>query len=276
MAIDNYSHASYIDVFLQFMQTGDKDNLSSYLENSRPDTFLSVYRNGFIRASASALESNFPCLVKLWGDDYFAQVSTAYVNAAPPIAATLIAYGFDDYFEESSTTSFIQFLQKNLSEVILDYPYIPDICRLDQAWAESLNENNDSFLSLEMVQDMVSQGIDLAELPLTLVDSSRIIDLEYDIFELWGQLRFSELSTDQKIELNKTENTLLFWQKNGQVQARPLVKAEAVFMQSLKKVADFDIASKLATTIDEDFDLSNLFADLLTAQLLQQNKTNLS
>ena len=276
MATNQYSHASYVDAFLQFMQTGDKEKLSPYLEESRPEEFLNVYRNGFIRASTSALESNFPCLVKLWGNDYFTQVAMAYVNIAPPVAATLIAYGFEGYFEESTTPSFNRFLKENLSEVIKEYPYVTDICRLDQAWAVSLNENGDSFLSLERVQEMISQGVDLAELPLTLVESSRIVQLQYDIFELWGQLRFAELAANQKIELNKKENTLLFWQKDGQVQARPLAKAEAVFMQSLKEEADFNVASELATKTDEDFDLSTLFADLLNAQLLQQNKTQLS
>jgi len=269
MAADTYSHDNYVDAFQQFMQTGNKDKLSPFLENSRPADFLSVYRNGFIRASASALESNFPCLVKLWGEDYFTQVATAYVNIAPPSAATLLGYGFDNTIVESPTPSFIQFLQRDLTEVIDDYPYVPDICRLDQAWSESLNENGDSFLTLESVQNLVAEGMDLGELPLTLVNSCRIVDLKYDIFELWGQLRFSELSEDNKIELIEQENSILFWQIDLQVQAKPLSTAETAFMQSLKKEPDFDIANNHALEEDENFDLSALFAELLNAQLLR-------
>ena len=275
MAAEPYSHSEFFDAFQKFMQTGEKDPLAPYLEESRPAAFLSVYRNGFIRASVSALESNFPCLVKLWGEDYFSQVAGAYVNLAPPSSATLIGYGFHGCLNdnlESSDLSFIEYLQQNLTEVVDQYPYVSDICRLDQAWLESLNENGESFLTLQVVQEMISRGEDLGELPLTLVDSSRIVNLEFDIFELWGQLRFGETQTDQedqKIELKAHQNSVIFWQRELQVQAKPLSEVEAVFMHSLKQSADFDTATNQASIVDESFDISTLFAELLTANLLQ-------
>ncbi|MEH6457321.1 MAG: DNA-binding domain-containing protein [Cocleimonas sp.] len=277
MPADTYSHSDYLNEFQQFMQTGEKSQLDSYLEDSRPAAFLSVYRNGFIRASVSALESNFPSLVKLWGEDYFSQVAGAYVNVVPPSSATLIGYGFDACVDgcvvgdsEPSVLSFIEFLQQNITEVIDQFPYVSDICSLDQAWLESLNENGESFLTLTVVQEMIEQGEDLAELPLTLVDSSRVVILEFDIFELWGQLRFGKLEEDQKIELKSHYNSVIFWQRDLQVQAKPLSAVEAVFIQSLKQSADFDIATNQALATDESFDVSILFAELLNAQLLQQ------
>lgn len=273
MEADTYSHSAYFKAFQQFMKTGEKDAVATYLESSRPATFLSVYRNGFIRASASALESNFPCLVKLWGEDYFSQMASAYVNLAPSSSATLIAYGFDVNFDQSSepsTLSFIEFLKQNHAEVIDQYPYVIDMCRLDQAWFESLNENGESFLSLSVVQDMISRGEDLAELPLKLVDSTRLVDLEYNVFELWGQLRFGELAKNQTIELEENANSVIFWQKDLQVQAKPMSAIEAVFIQSLNQSRDIDTASNDALAKDEDFDISTLFAELLTAHLLQQ------
>ncbi|GAA0418936.1 hypothetical protein GCM10009133_29150 [Cocleimonas flava] len=277
MPADHSSHSEYLRAFQQFMQTGEKAQLASFLEDSRPEAFLSVYRNGFIRASVSALESNFPTLVKLWGDDYFAQVAGAYVNATPPSNATLIGYGFENRTEQSvddelepSTLSFLEFLQQHLAEVLVQFPYVPDICRLDQAWLESLNENGESFLTLEVVQDLIAQGEDLSELPLTVVDSSRVVDLEFDIFELWGQLRFGEISEDHKIELNPHQNSVIFWQMDLQVQAKPLSAVEAVFMKCLKQTADIDEATKQALAMDESFDISTLFAELLNAHLLQR------
>ena len=271
----SHSHKEYLDAFQQFMQTGEKDQLAPYLEASRPEAFLSVYRNGFIRASVSALEGNFPSLVKLWGEDYFSQVGASYVKLTPPSSATLIGYGFDvsDNCDAETSLSFIKHLQQNLPDVIEQYPYVPDLCRLDQAWLESLNENGESFLTLPAVQEMIAQGVDLAELPLRLVDSSRIVNLEFELFELWGQLRFGDTQTDQeeqKIELNAQDNSVIFWQMDLQVQAKPLSAIEAVFMQSLKQSADFDTASSQAMAIDDTFDISTLFAELLTANLIQQ------
>lgn len=273
MPVDSASHRDYLDAFEQFLRSGERAQLTEHLDGNRPAAFLSVYRNGFIRASAAALESNFPSLVKLWGEDYFSQVANAYVNVSPPCSATLIGYGFTGLVE-SSGPSFIEFLQQNVTELITQFPYVPDICRLEQAWLEALNENGESFLTLDVVQELISRGEDLSELPMTLVDSSRVVDLEFDLFELWGQLRFGELSDNQKIELKAHSNSVIFWQSDLRVQAKPLSNAEAVFMQTLKRSESFDRATSAATVIDETFDISTLFAELLNAHLLKATKLN--
>lgn len=268
MATDHYSHDDYISAFEQFMQSGNREKLGEYLGGDRPASFLSVYRNGFIRASASALESNFPTLVKLWGNDYFGQLAGAYVNVAPPVSATLIGYGFTDSFD-TSNLSFIDFLQQHAAELIGNYPYALDLCQLDQAWMQTLNENGDDFLTLEVVQGVISRGEDLSELPMALVDSSKIVDLKFEIFELWGQLRFGETEENQKIELKAQKNAIIFWQNNLQVQAKPMSAVETAFMKSLKQNADFDEATSEALSLDKDFDVSTLFAELLNAHLLK-------
>lgn len=266
-----YTHSNYTDAFEQFMQTGERDSLDAYLEGERPAAFLSVYRNGFMKASIGALQSNYPTLVKLWGEDYFSQVAAAYVNVAPPVAATLVGYGFDRE-QESETLSFTDFMKNQFPDIVEQFPYMFDVCHLDQAWLEALNENGESFLTLEYVQELISQGADLAELPIALVDSSRIANLEFDIFELWGQLRFGEISENQNIDLKEHVNSVVFWQRDLQVQARPLIASEAVFMRNFKESADFDMANNQALASDEDFDVSTIFADLLNAQLLQQKQ----
>ena len=268
MAVDRYSHEEYVDAFQHFMQTGDNEKLAPYLEKSRPASFLSVYRNGFIRASVSALESNFPTLIKLWGEEYFAQVAAAYVNMTPPSSATLIGYGFAGA-ADTSVPSFVDFMREQIADVIASYPYVPDLCQLDQAWLETLNEDGENFLSLEAVQALIANGEDLSELPMTLVDSANIIDLKYDIFELWGQLRFGGVDESQKIELKAEDNTVIFWQMDLQVQAKPMSVIETTFMKSLKQTASFDAATSEALTLDEAFDVSSLFAELLNAKLLK-------
>lgn len=70
------------------------------------------------------------------------------------------------------------------------------------------------------------------------------------------------------VTLERSIHTVLFWQLEGRVQARPLSPAEAAFMQRLQHT-NFDQAAMAAAEVDEQFDLSSLFADLLNAQLLQ-------
>jgi hypothetical protein len=207
----------------------------------------------------------------LLGEEFFGQLAAAYVQENPPAAATLVGYGFGvDSAEESehATLSFIEYLNQRHAAIVKQYPYLPDICALDQAWLQALNANGEDFLSLEQVQALIAQGEDLGSLPLAMVDSSRLVNLQYDLIELWSTLRFGEQTPDSAIELKLNNNTILFWQLDGRVQARPLNAAEAVFMQTLQHT-NFDQAATAATEIDENFDLSSLFADLLNAQLLQ-------
>ena len=120
MNTDDLSHQGYLNAFERFLQTGEKESLAAYTGGQRPAAFLSVYRNGFIRASMGALESNFPSVKKLWGEEYFAQVASAYVNIAPPIAATLMGYGFADTEEgeyAETRLSFLDFLQQHAGDL---------------------------------------------------------------------------------------------------------------------------------------------------------------
>ena len=271
MHTDPHTHQSYLRAFEHFLQTGEKESLSTYTEATRPAAFLSVYRNGFIRASIGALESNFPSVKKLWGEEYFAQVASAYVNAAPPANATLLGYGFTDTADGGNGEthlSFVDFLQQQASELIERYPYVPDVCRLDQAWLQVLNEASNEALTVDEVQHLVTQGQDLSELPMRLIDSAQIVQLEFDIFELWGRLRFGDLSEDQQVELQASKNTVIFWQRDLKVQAKPLSVTEAAFMQHIKQFSDFDAATQQALVSDETFDISTLFAELLSAHLL--------
>lgn len=268
MPSDNYSHTDYLQAFQQFLQTGQSEALGNYLQGSRPASFLSVYRNGFIRASVAALQSNFPTLLSLWGEDYFSQVAGAYVTVAPPASATLIGYGFENH-PDTSTISFVDFLQGEMTDLMTQFPYVPDMCRLDQAWMDALNADGESYLSLDTVQALIADGVDLSERSMTLVDSAQIVNLQYDVFALWGQLRFGELASEQPIELRALPNTVIFWQREWQVQAKPLSPTETVFMRQLKQSANMDTATQAALADDEAFDISTLFAELLNAHLLQ-------
>ena len=267
MPDSNKIHLDYLNSFSQFMHSGDASAVLPYLESSRPAAFLSIYRNGYIKASIGALESNFPCLPVLLGEDFFRQLAAAYVQANPPAAATLVGYGFSAG-QQSQNLGFTAYLKQHHTKIVEQYPYLTEICALDQAWLEALNANGEHVLSLEQVQALIAAGEDLAALPLALVDSSRLVNLQYDLLELWGKLRFDEQTPDAAIELTQQANTILMWQLDGRVQARPLSAAEAVFMQSLTH-SHFDQAATEAAAVDEHFDLSGLFADLLNARLLQ-------
>ena len=100
------------------------------------------------------------------------------------------------------------FIETHHNDLLRQYPYVVDLCRLDQAWLEALNENGDAYLTLEAVQAIIDSGQDLSEMPICLVDSCQAVELNYDILALWGQLRFGEVAAGQPIELQLNSNRI--------------------------------------------------------------------
>lgn len=270
--MSDYQH--YLEAFQRYMRFGEVDELSSHLEKSKLDNFLSIYRNGFLKAAISALENNFPVLQQLLSHEHFFYLARSYVDRYPPSSATLVGYGMEIIGETTSsktTKSFVSYLATEPS--IQDQSYLFDVCYLDQAWLQTLNAQDDHPLTLAQVQTLIEQGQDLSVLPVTLVAPSALLTLSFDVFDLWASVRFSakhEYDTQKLIsQLTQSTNSILFWRQANQVQAKKLNRAEYQFFSALKLSSSLEQAENAALEVDNEFDLSLLFADLLNGHLLK-------
>ena len=85
---------------------------------------FAVYRNTWLQGLLDALDSNFPVVAMLLGDDLFEAVALEFARAHPASTPVLALYG-----EE-----FPDFLQ--LHEVGREIPYLSDVARLERLWTE--------------------------------------------------------------------------------------------------------------------------------------------
>ena len=78
-----------------------------------------VYRNNVVQSLIDALETGFPVLAKLLGEDSFSAVAQRFVRAHPPNSPLMMFYG-------EALPAFLEGL-----EALADYPYLADVARLE-------------------------------------------------------------------------------------------------------------------------------------------------
>lgn len=265
-------HEDYIQAFSHFMRSGDANRLSGFLTNGQSAEFLSIYRNGFYKACLSALSANFTCLTYALDDADFKQIATAYINLYPPSQATLVAYGMapsSSNTKEDNIPSlpvFLQQLEGQGPELPQPWQVLSDLALLDQTWISTLNKKNTNIVSLAQVQSMLEQGDDLSLIPFNLIESVSLVNTEFAVFTEWQRLKFQ----NEGIGAVQPEGqNILFWQYEGEVQAKLLTSAEAYFYHTFLASASIGDALESAAQQDAGLDISALFADLLNASLLK-------
>ncbi len=281
------SHHDFIAAFEHYMKSGSSEALTPFLpDNSeQAGSFLAIYRNGFLKASISALESNFPSIKKLLVADHFFYLARTYVGKHPPTSASLVGYGMQKMSDNiSATVSFLDYLQTE--ENIKEAAWLLDIGLLDQVWLQTLNAKKEESLTTIDVQQRIENGEDLSSLPMSLIDSSQVVCLSFDIFDIWKTLKFN--ASEQNIgfdvqTISAGKHYLLFWQQKDQVQVKALSLAEMNFVQTLNATLNLEQAEKAAVSIaarntgsksdgslsEAKFELSFIFAELLNGALLK-------
>lgn len=74
---------------------------------------LHVYRNNYLYSMSESLSDSFPVLHRLLGDDLFKMLARDYVQQKPPVAASLLVYGYDflTFLAEHPACESLPFLQ---------------------------------------------------------------------------------------------------------------------------------------------------------------------
>jgi hypothetical protein len=94
----------------------------------KADRRYAVYRNNVTLSLIGALEANFPAVRRLVGHEFFAGMAKEFVRAHPPKSRLLAEYG-------DELAAFIEGV-----EPLADYPFIPDVARLERLWLDSYHE----------------------------------------------------------------------------------------------------------------------------------------
>ena len=88
-------------------------------------TAFRVYRNTVRLGALDALRANYPTLVQLVGEEWFAAAAHRFLDRQPPASPCLLDYGagFDGFLAALDAST--------------ELPYLPAIATLDRAWTEA-------------------------------------------------------------------------------------------------------------------------------------------
>lgn len=132
---------------------------------------FAVYRNNVFSGLIEAIEVGFPVVGTLLGEKLFRGVVGFYVGENPPSSPLIITYGAG--FADALASL------KKLS----NYPYLPDLARLEYALRESYHMADKEPVSPEV---LASFSVDeLLEHRFKLAPSMRLIKSTWPIYDIW-------------------------------------------------------------------------------------------
>jgi hypothetical protein len=133
---------------------------------------FAVYRNNVASSLVRALETAFPTVRKLVGDEFFAAMARAFCLDHPPRSRMLMLYGDDlpDWLERFPPVAHLG--------------YLPDMARLDQAMRESYHAADSAPLPEPEFQRLL--GEEIGRMRLALAPSLRLVPSRWPIVSIWA------------------------------------------------------------------------------------------
>ena len=141
---------------------------------------FSVYRNNVVVGLIETLKEAFPTVHRIVGVDFFRVMAGAYAVAEPPLSPILLDYGagfpgFIDKFEPASSL-----------------PYLPDVARIERAWAESYHARE--AVPLDPAELTTVEPDRFVEISFAIHPSLRIVRSQLPALTIWRMNSFPALS----------------------------------------------------------------------------------
>ena len=136
-----------------------------------PTRRFSVYRNNVVVGLTDAMESSFPVIRKLLGDEFFRAMCGVFVRQFPPTSPVLWQFG-------SELPEFIETFPP-----LADFPYLPDMARLENLLRESYHEADAKPVSADAVSEIPADR--LSEVRMRLAPSTRLLRSRHPVCSIW-------------------------------------------------------------------------------------------
>lgn len=195
-----------------------------------------IYRNNFLASLTAALAATFPAVERFVGEDNFRFAAHGFIRAHPPEQPSLYAYGdrFPDYLA-------------GLAPAVADFPFLPDLARLEWAVNEAYFAADGPALTPERLAGI--DPADYAELRLSLHPAGRLVRSPWPIWELWDAEAVPE-------PLGEGPDHVLALRRNGKVDVVLLSPGDFVFVSRLDAGLSLVAAAGEAAEAEPDFDLT--------------------
>ncbi len=213
---------------------------------------FAVYRNNVVSGLIDTLQAAFPVVCRLVGPEFFRAMARMYVAREPPDSPILLGYGagFPDFsgtFEPAATL-----------------PYLPDVARIEHAWAGAYHAADVSPLDPAALARIAPE--ELSGLELCLGPSVRLIRSGFPALTIW-RMNVGD-GVPAPVDLHAGGENVLVARPGTEVELRLLSQASAEFVQSLIDGQPVIEATRAALAVDSGFDLALDLAALLRSGIV--------
>jgi hypothetical protein len=215
-----------------------------------------VYRNNVTISLIRALESNFPVVRRLLGEQYFAGLAREFVQKHPPQSPLMFQYGsaFGDYLKAE--------------EDLADYPYLCDVAMLEQQMRLSYHEADAPTLPATALTQISED--DLMNATFTPHPAMATFDSNFAIHSIY---RAHQGASVESIGDVAREESVLIVRPIFDVELHSLNRPQSVFLRALSAGRSLGVSADAAFEASEDFDLSSAISLLLKPGAFQSIQT---
>ena len=210
---------------------------------------FSVYRNNVAVSLTEALQTSFPILRKLLGDQNFDQLAGIFLRAHPPSSPLMMRYG-------DEMPAFLQGFAP-----LQHLGYLPDVARLELALTRAYHAADAEPMDPAVLAELPPET--LMQARLTCAPSLILLHSDWPLFDLW---RFNTAPRAPKPQAVAQDVVIL----RAEVAPEPhsLSKAEGAWLAAILSGQDFAAAQDAATALTPEFDLTPLLGLLLQSNAL--------
>jgi hypothetical protein len=204
-----------------------------------PSARLAIYRNNLHAGFIKTLTLEFPVIRRLVGEDYFRQLSLAFLARHPSRSGDLHHVG----------TAFPLFLSGWFAET--EYRYLADVARLEWACQECLVAEDSESLDLHTLRDIPADAY--GELRLTLRPACRLLHSVFPVLRIW-EVNQPQAAPDQIVDL-KTGPDYLVVMRSARLDLCRVPAGDFHLLSNFAEGHSLDSALEAALTTDSQFDL---------------------
>ena len=206
-----------------------------------------VYRNNITVALIEALESSFPAVRRLVGEEFFHEVARQYAATDPPASPVLLEYG----------AGFPQYLEG--FEPAAALPYLPDVARIERAWLEAYHAPDATPLDLAVLARVPHERAE--EIRFGLHPAARVTRSRYPALTIW-RMNIAD-GESSPVDLDAGGEDVLVVRPAAEVVVRSMPGGGADLLEALASGEPLAAAAGSVLRTHPDLDLAGHLAGLL-------------
>jgi hypothetical protein len=193
-------------------------------EGMSAEQCLAVYQGSVFGNLSSALMDIYPATLQCLGEQFFQAMALRYLKQNPSTSASL-----DDYGQ-----SLAEFSES--FEPLANYPYIPDLLRLEWCWHRAFHASDESPLDFSILAEIPYE--DSEHMMFTLAASIHLLSSDYPVADIWRHC-LQDKSTgnnDEALDLAQGGQSIMVWRAaNYELRVDVLTSLEFDLLQRIKK-----------------------------------------